>query len=101
MLKQYGWTINNVKKHQDFSGKYCPHRTLDMGWQRFLNIIQTEIDNVNSPIPKLYRVRKTWTDKASQIGAFSNLKNAKAYANANPGYSVFNSSGVKIYPTGL
>ena len=71
-----------------------------MGWQRLLNIIQTEIDNVNSPIPKLYRVRKTWTDNASQIGAFSNLKNAKAYVNTNPGYSVFNSSGVKIYPTG-
>ena len=37
LLKQYGWTINNIKKHQDFSNKYCPHRTLDMGWQRFLN----------------------------------------------------------------
>lgn len=47
LLKQYGWTINNVKKHQDFSNKYCPHRTLDIGWQRFLNMIQTELNVLN------------------------------------------------------
>lgn len=46
LLKQYGWGINNVKKHQDFSGKYCPHRTLDMGWQRFLNMVQAELNGV-------------------------------------------------------
>ncbi|SCL88130.1 peptidoglycan recognition protein family protein [Sporanaerobacter sp. PP17-6a] len=43
LLKQYGWGIGKVKKHQDFSGKYCPHRTLDMGWNRFLNMIQKEM----------------------------------------------------------
>lgn len=41
-LKEKGWGINQVKKHQDFSGKYCPHRMLDMGWQRFLNMVQAE-----------------------------------------------------------
>lgn len=51
ILKQYGWTIANVKKHQDFSGKYCPHRTLDMGWQRFLNMIQAELNNLNGKTP--------------------------------------------------
>lgn len=44
LLKQFGWTIDNVKKHQDFSGKYCPHRTLDLGWQRFLNKIKPYLD---------------------------------------------------------
>ena len=29
LLKQRGWGIDRVKKHQDWSGKYCPHRTLD------------------------------------------------------------------------
>ncbi len=42
-LKEKGWGIDKVKKHQDFSGKYCPHRTLDMGWQRFLNMVQAEL----------------------------------------------------------
>ena len=39
-LKAKGWGIDKVKKHQDFSGKYCPHRTLDLGWERFLNLIR-------------------------------------------------------------
>lgn len=47
LLKEYGWAINNVKKHQDFSNKYCPHRTLDMGWKRFLNMIQAELNVLN------------------------------------------------------
>lgn len=45
LLKKYGWGIDKVKKHQDWSGKYCPHRTLDMGWQRFLNIVKSYLNN--------------------------------------------------------
>lgn len=41
LLKKYKWDITHVKKHQDFSGKYCPHRTLDMGWDRFLSMIKS------------------------------------------------------------
>lgn len=52
LLKQYGWTSNNVKKHQDFSNKDCPHRTLDMGWQRFLNMIQAELNGESIGITK-------------------------------------------------
>lgn len=40
LLDTYGWGIDRVKKHQDFSGKYCPHRTLDMGWDRFLKMVE-------------------------------------------------------------
>lgn len=39
-LRAKGWGIDRVKKHQDFDGKYCPHRTLDMGWKRFINMIE-------------------------------------------------------------
>lgn len=39
-LKQYGWGIDKVTKHQDYNNKYCPHRTLDLGWQRFLDMIK-------------------------------------------------------------
>ena len=45
-LNEKGWGIDKVKKHQDFSGKYCPHRTLDMGWQRFLNMVQAELNKL-------------------------------------------------------
>lgn len=51
ILKEKGWGIDRVKKHQDWSGKYCPHRTLDMGWDRFLNMIQSymAVDVVQQP----------------------------------------------------
>ena len=42
-LQEYGWGIDKVTKHQDYSGKYCPHRTLDMGWDRFLKMIRAEM----------------------------------------------------------
>ena len=43
----------------------------------------------------LYRVRRSWADKESQIGAFADLKNAK---DACPvGYSVYDDDGEAIY----
>ena len=45
-LKEKGWGIDRVKKHQDFNGKYCPHRTLDLSWQRFLDMISAEMGQV-------------------------------------------------------
>ena len=49
LLKQYGWGIEKVSKHQDYSGKYCPHRTLDLGWERFLNLIRAELGQETTP----------------------------------------------------
>lgn len=50
ILKRYGWGIEKVTKHQDYSGKYCPHRTLDMGWTRFINMIKAKLSS-NQPKP--------------------------------------------------
>lgn len=47
LLTKYGWDISHVKKHQDFSGKYCPHRTLDLGWQRFLDMVSAELSKTS------------------------------------------------------
>ena len=50
LLKEYGWGIKQVTKHQDYNGKYCPHRTLDMGWDRFLNMIREKLgESRNEP----------------------------------------------------
>ena len=50
LLKERGWGIDKVTKHQDYSGKYCPHRTLDMGWERFLNMIRSELGQATVPV---------------------------------------------------
>lgn len=49
LLKERGWGIDKVTKHQDYSKKYCPHRTLDMGWERFLNMIRAELGQASKP----------------------------------------------------
>lgn len=46
-----------------------------------------------------YRVRKTWKDSKSQVGAYRILKNAKVAADKNPGTFVFSNDGIAIYPT--
>ena len=45
-----------------------------------------------------YRVRKSWADKKSQVGAYRILANAKTAADKNPGTYVFTNDGVAIYP---
>lgn len=55
----------------------------------------TEKEDVSAE--KLYRVRKTWADKKGQKGAYKVLKNAKACADKNEGYSVFDWNGNVVY----
>ena len=50
LLKERGWGVDNVKKHQDFSNKYCPHRTLDKGWASFVNMIKDYLNELNKPV---------------------------------------------------
>lgn len=40
LLKEYDWGLDKVTKHQDYDGKYCPHRTLNLGWDRFLKMVE-------------------------------------------------------------
>lgn len=44
-----------------------------------------------------YRVRKTWKDTKSQLGAYRILSNAKAKVDENAGYSVFDDDGNVVY----
>lgn len=51
LLKERNWGVDKVKKHQDFSGKYCPHRTLDLGWNRFITMVQSKLSTAPVPQP--------------------------------------------------
>ncbi len=66
LLFKANWEIEKITKHQDYSCKYCPHRTLDMGWKRFLDMCRAELD-------KLQIKQKAWT---VQVGYFVNEKYA-------------------------
>ncbi|ADY54894.1 cell wall hydrolase/autolysin [Syntrophobotulus glycolicus DSM 8271] len=58
----------------------------------------TYIEKGAVPAEQLYRVRKTWEDAKSQVGAYRILENAKVECDKNPGYSVFDEKGQKVYP---
>lgn len=49
LLKQYNWGIDKVTRHIDYSNKYCPHRTMDMGWDRFLFMVKQELNSGIEP----------------------------------------------------
>lgn len=52
LLNERSWGIEQVKKHQDFSGKYCPHRILDEGWEGFLNRIREKLGQAPVEVPE-------------------------------------------------
>lgn len=77
ILKRYGWGIDRVTKHQDYGNhKYCPHRTLDMGWDRFLNMIKAKLEDnpASNEVNVYYRV------KTQKHGWLSEVKNIEDYA---------------------
>lgn len=45
---------------------------------------------------QMYRIRKSWADAASQIGAYTNLDYAKAAC--EDGYAVFDATGNQVWP---
>ena len=94
--------------HRWFANKSCPgdwlySRLGDLAAKvtTALGSVPTETDPAQEPAKtELYRVRKTWADAKSQKGAYKILANAKACADKNPGYSVFDTDGNSVYTSG-
>ena len=61
-------------------------------------LTQYDVAGEASDVVKYYRVRKTWDDAKSQLGAYTILANAKAMADKNPGYEVYDWNGKQVYP---
>ena len=50
LLFERGWGIDRIKKHQDWSGKNCPHRILNEGrWDSFKQRVQVALNNLKNP----------------------------------------------------
>lgn len=86
------------------SYKMCPAYILPH-WAQFKSKVATYLAQLNgSKVPstptstQMYRIRKTWADSKSQIGAYSNLENAKKACKS--GYTVFDNNGSAVYTNG-
>lgn len=97
LLKQYGFGIDRLYTHNHwYSGKYCPAYILPH-WSDFKKKVESYMQNASqkTEAKQLYRIRRSWGDVASQIGAFSDFENAKKECKA--GYTVFDNSGNAVY----
>ena len=90
-LKEKGWGIERVKKHQDFSNKYCPHRTLDMGWQRFLNMISAELNRTAEAVESIYYPAFTNTS------IVAGLKSIKVDSSFSYRKKIAKANGISLY----
>ena len=99
LMKKYNIPINNVIRHFDVTGKICPAYYVDnTEWNKLRARISSDVSISTTVTTKstIYRIRKTWADASSQIGAYSSLERAKAACRA--GYFVFDENGNSVYP---
>lgn len=115
LLKKYKLTENDLIRHFDVTGKVCPKCFVAASnggtddnaltaWKKFKADVKAKLNGSTTAAntadkQQLYRVRKSWPDAKSQIGAFSSLDNAKKAC--KPGYSVFDGKGKTVYTKNL
>lgn len=80
ILKRYGWGIDKVTKHQDYTNKYCPHRTLDMGWDRFIKMIENKLNGTSNQALEDNTVNIYYRVKTEKHGWLPEVKNLTDYA---------------------
>lgn len=115
-IKELKWQANklligqvdkqNMTVHKWFAAKACPgdylynkHSYIASEVNKRLNSnipVSSPTTTPSIPTKELYRVRKSWSDTSSQIGAYNSLDNAKA--NCKSGYYVFDDKGNIVYP---
>jgi len=99
-MKEHNVPIENVVRHYDASRKNCPSGFSDNNWAEWF-AFKARIasgDTIQVSPGQVFRIRKSWNDIKSQIGAYTILENAKSCVNSHPGYIVFSGDGKQVYP---
>lgn len=84
-VRQYNKIENNL------------HNTNTFKWLNSELYIDSDLPKIDNIQNEYYRVRLSWDNPKSQIGAYKVLSNAKKKADENKGYKVFNDKGEYIY----
>ena len=97
-IKQLNYTgdvSGNLTRHNMFAATVCPGPYLESKFPWIAEQVNKRLGQTVA----LYRVRKNWANAASQIGAYTNLDNAKkACDSAGKSYYVFDENGNVVYP---
>ena len=90
-----------ITVHRWFANKSCPGNWLYARLGDLATKVTAQLSGTTTtpetPTSTLYRVRKTWSNRKTQKGAFKVLSNAKKCADDNAGYSVFDEKGNVVY----
>ena len=113
ICKRYGWSpekkLSNgmylISSHNEgrIAGLSSSHVDPDHVWGKFGLTMSKFRADVKAAMggkavdvePKWYRVRLSWKDEKSQVGAYEKLENAKK--NCPAGYTVYDHSGKAVY----
>lgn len=95
-----GYGSNHGDPEHLWKGLGLPY-TMNTFRKAVAELVNKSSDNSSNPSSttsksQIYRVRKSWSDSKSQIGAYSVLDNAKKVC--KDGYYVFDASGNIVYP---
>ena len=103
LMQDLGIPASHVLRHYDIVNKHCPAPYVNNNkyktswtWEEF----KARISGISGGSSaggtgQMYRIRKSWADAGSQIGAYENLDNAKAACKA--GYTVYDKDGKAVY----
>ncbi len=106
LMKDLNIPASNVLRHYDIVNKYCPAPYVNNNkyktswtWNEFKSKISesgsSSGGSSSSGSSQMYRIRKSWNDERTQIGAYENLNNAKKAC--KPGYTVYDKDGRAVY----
>lgn len=98
LMATYNIKQKNVIRHWDVNGKYCPNvygwLTPSTRWDKFKASLSvtTQYDDA----PQIYRIRKSWAEADTQVGAFVHLDNARTELKKHPGYHIYDKDGKEV-----
>lgn len=102
LLHDRNWSTSKLKKHQDWSGKYCPHRILaENRWSSFVQRVADEIARLNKGAGGTQTVSTPSTGKTSpsafKVGDVVTVQSsATNYATGQPIASFVKGSSYKV-----
>lgn len=97
-----GNSKGNLVMHRYYMATACPGAYLAGKFKYIASEVNKRLANKPTPTPTptptstLYRVRKTWADAKSQVGAYKVLENAKKVADSK-GLNVYDDKGTLVY----
>lgn len=116
-FQEFGWPLTpdsineHLLRHGDITTKICPapwmtcegyrgSKGTNWTWAEFKEAVRTgNCPHPDEPKPQpqdeWYRIRRSWSDPTTQIGAYKNM--ALAIAHCPAGYSVYDPDGNAVY----